>query len=253
MRNYQIIKSGVSDHDCTTPSVRFHLEKKTKGRLYNNQKSAAPMSRNYNKMNKDHFLKDLANKPWALINNSVPLDSAVDLLTSFITESLDKHAPLCKRPSKRRKKTMFSVELRHLQRERDRVKKEMMKADGTIDQSIFQTYKHLRNKCTSRARQEKRLEIAKSLEADPSSANIWRVVKSEKEHTESKKTLPSNLTADDLNLYFTTKIERLQEKIDPSLVKDPCVKLQTKLSGRNLKFSFHRVSMRSVKKIVKKM
>ena len=148
------------------------------------------MSRNYNKMNKDMFLKDLSEKPWGLINDSTPLDVAVDLLTNFITESLDKHAPLRKRPFRRKQKSNFSPDLQTLQSLRDRAKKDMIQSDGTIDISIFQNYKRLRNKCTTRARAEKRLEISESLETDQSQANIWRVVKSVSNQSQAKQIIP---------------------------------------------------------------
>ena len=56
-----------------------------------------------------------------------------------------------------------------------------------------------------------------------------------------------------MNEYFTTKIECLQEKNDPTTTMDPYQKLRSKMAGRNMKFAFRPVSKRTVKKIIRKM
>jgi len=80
--------------------------------------------------------------------------------------------------------------------------------DGTIDKIGFEKYKQLRNTCTYQARQEKNA-ISLNLQDDPSTSNVWRVANSATNQTKSLQNIPSNLTAEKLNEYFTTKIELL--------------------------------------------
>jgi len=144
-------------------------------------------------MDEKSFLWDLSNKPWEQVSNDhIPIDLAVENFTSFITDTLNKHAPLRKRPFRRKKKSPFSIELRNLQKERDKTKKEMVSHNGTINQEIYEKYKRLRNKCTKLARVEKRSSISKS--ENPSQGNVWRVVNSVMNSSQAPHSIPNSLT-----------------------------------------------------------
>jgi len=205
--------------------------------------------RNYRKMNRTKFIQELSNKPWEKVLLEGDVNAAVDHFTQNITEALDVHAPLRQIPRQKTRRKFLPPNLIALRKERDTLKKELLQGDKDAEKT--KEYRQVRNKFTSEIRKEKKRQVQEQIKADPSPSNIWRIVNAVVNPRDTQQTIP--LHPNDLNSHFVNKISLLQQKIDPKYVVDPLSRLQKKLKGKSLKFSFKPVKQRDVRKIIGKL
>ena len=88
-----MVNTGASDHDAVFTKVGFYRQKTPKLKV---DPGSPPSKRNYRQIEgekRNEFIKNIASKPWDLVYSTDDVNTAAELFTNFITESLDKYAP----------------------------------------------------------------------------------------------------------------------------------------------------------------
>ena len=244
--------SGRSDHSSIHVKIRF-FKLKNKRILQHKPVPSYIFRRNYRKLNQQQFLDHLSLLPWWEIEEEEDVNVAAENFTSFITQALDKYAPIRKVQTNKNKRHRFKISNTTLEKckVRDKLKKSILRnSDSQLDPSTVAEYRKVRNECTALIRKEKRASYEDLLKADPSTANVWKIVNNVINPCKETNQ-PTNVTSNDLNEHFINKITKLRSKINPSIQKDPLHPLRKKMKGSKLSFEFKNVSTSEVRKLIK--
>ena len=83
-----VIDSCLSDHRMIGAVRKVHTFRLPPREIY---------CRNYRNYNKELFLKDLKSVPWENVYNSSDVNAAYDKFEAFVSDSVNKYAPMIKR------------------------------------------------------------------------------------------------------------------------------------------------------------
>ena len=185
------------------------------------------------------------------------------MLTRFLAScailllGLDEMAPVKTIKLRKNYASWLTKETRTLLTERDNAQKH---AATTKNQDDWRLYKNLRNRATSKMREEKKQWEKGCLNhLENNSTNIWINMKTWLNWKVSGPSTqlfyggqtirsPANL-ADTMNAYFTQKVQILRENI-PQGQQDPLVKMREVMRDRDCQFTFRPVKPDEVLKIV---
>jgi len=162
-------------------------------------------------MDTNAFLADLANQPWESLTQ-LDVHQMAEKFNSFLTETLNRHAPLKTRTKKNSKKPEPSTELRRLRKERNQAQKE----GKTVE------LRQLRRECNKKTRQEHFAHLNDRI--NRGETDLWRVIKenlgSEQpssclSYQDEGKDICQNEIAESFNKFFKEKIKKVRSQIEP--------------------------------------
>ena len=188
------------------------------------------------------------------------MEPVVELLSSKLTNLLDKYAPIRKIQIRSQYAPWLTEQSKVLMRERDDAQKQAASSKCPED---WRVYKSLRNTINNRLRTEKKSWQSKQFDEkgnDPS--KLWRSIKSWLQwkttgpptqlfHGGQLINTPSGL-AETMNTFFTAKTRSLRDQLPP-VTSDPLQTLKTMMAGKTCSFALKAVHPDHVLKIIKEL
>lgn len=165
--------------------------------------------RNFNFFHEEQFLIDLNNKQWNEIFYIDNIEQKISLLSNYILELFDSHAPLSTVRVSKPHAPWLTNAVKRIMKERD-LAYNKYKENKTPEN--WQNYKNFHNFALESIRREKQAFIC-STQNDP--AQLWKNLKQLNIHTDKDKSLPHNL-ADPVvvNEYFTSVFHKSNQCLD---------------------------------------
>ena len=249
LSSVQTYLTGTSDHKLLK-FVRFTKAIKHLPRYI--------QKRSFKDFDDETFVTNISNCGLEEILQYNDVEAAADILTRKINNVLDKMAPIKKFQTRKNYVPWLKKETKMLKDERDSLHKKAVISDDPND---WRQFRAIRNKVTTKMRQDKRDWERDKLELEKnSSTGVWQAVKSWlgwgtagtptqlffEGHLISS---PSQL-ASTMNKFFLEKIQNLRNNI-PVTSGDPLKKFREAMEGRNCNFSVKMVEEVEVQKIIK--
>lgn len=209
-----IIKYGLSDHDLIYVIIKKHIAHTPKESF---------TCRSVSRYTLENLKIEFDNQNWTSFDNMINVNSGWHLLYNSYLTALDRVAPFVNMNNVKQRKSWTSPELMSLITERDHKK---LTADTLLNNTSNQEFKKLRNKVKRAVIKTKRSFVLSKLN-DPTNnpKKYWKELNSlfspssttnntELIISDNGLDLPSHLSADFMNRYFSKVGERLAEVIN---------------------------------------
>ena len=212
----------------------------------------------FKNFDEESFRSDIAAINWFDVYSATDVNVAVELLTSKLSEALDKHAPLKTIQVRSRYAPWISDHTKHLMKQRDLAQQSVALSQ---DADQWREYKNVRNTATNSMRKDKTSWEKNQLDnLQNSPTDLWRNVKgwmgwknsgppTQLVYKGEMVTSPQGL-ADSMNAFFIGKVEGLIENL-PQASGDPLKTLKRLMENRTCTFHLQTVHPDEVLKIVK--
>ena len=216
--------------------------------------------RTFKKFDKEKFKEEVRKLRWWDIYSCECVNTAVQLLSSKLTNILDKLAPIKKIQVCACYVPWLSEESKALMKQRDNAQKKAASSKSPDDWRIF---KGLRNRVNNRLKSEKKTwQTSQFDEGGNVPSKLWRSIKSWLQwKTTGPPTqlfyegqlinTPSGLSTT-MNTFFTGKTRRLRNELPPP-TSDPLQILKSMMEGKTSSFSLKAVHPDQVLKIIKEL
>ena len=222
--------NGMSDHtpivvEISNNTVRPYEKFTVTKRSYRNYDAKA-------------FNLHLAAHPWEEIFQTDDVNEKVKLFTTFITNSLDVHAPMKKFTITSKYRSGLSEETRLQLNLRNGLQKELRQSKGAERAAVWLRYKKARNRCVNLVRRDNKNYVKNMLKKHSTSPkDVWKLSDSTNSNDIPNKIKlaerdgeieADNEVAEVFNNYFKSKIASLREKVDTNKRRDPMGPLKAK-------------------------
>lgn len=193
----------ISDHDAPYACINIRINKFQPRFKY---------IRNEKKLSIKDYVKDFSMLPLSLIYSTDEPDDMVDILSRFMTECIDSHAPL-----KRTKVTrppapwLKHLDIMSLQQQRDKLR---CTAHRTKSGTDWEAYRKARNELKTKIKETKR-KFLKSALSSRRPKDVWKTI--HRVLSPSPRLIKANVN--DLNKHFNSTAERILE-CSPSNMED---------------------------------
>jgi hypothetical protein len=252
-------KLPISATDHSPIMATFHQPRETKQRPNQGTSIRRRCMRDFTKT---RWVDALRNQEWVEVVSEQDLETKTAKLTEKLTAALDECAPYKTVKVRTNFKPGITEEAKRLMSERDKTRLSVSKASQEDKPALKAKYRQLRNRVVNQIRKDTLQRNGDRLDKARNEGETWKIV-----NEIIKPRTPSTITigtpAGDItnegevaaafNAYFIEKINALKTGIDPSLVRDPLVRISEKLKDKNLKFDIKPVSVNTVTKIMRKM
>ena len=220
----------------------------------------AQISRSFKHFDKIKFLEELKGKDWETIMNETCVNKATELMTDFLTESLDKFAPIKLKQTRKNYCPVLTQETINLIKERE----ERFRTSQTHrTEENIRIWKDLRNKVVKYVKRDKENGIKKMLS---NSKTAWQVANKVQKTKSSKGGPPSKLLingnlctnkkilANHMNNFFTNKVTNNRTAIhrqEPSY--NPINFLEEKMDSDPPQLTLREITINELRNAIKKM
>lgn len=253
MSNIKVTPTAASDHSI----ISFHRVRAVK------EEKHMQIRRTFKHFKKDKFLEDLSRRYWDLILETDDVDIAAGWLDSFITDTLDRHAPKVTILPRKHYVGGLKEETKHAMRERDLAHEKCKK---TLNKDDIDSWKRMRNKVTGMILKDKKACQQKIME---NTESAWGYMA--RQMGRSKKGGPPEILniggqlvtkkkeiATHMNKHFTTKVKTNRLKVNlnqPTLDPIKYLREQAERQGNRIKdkLELHSVSEQDVKKLISEL
>jgi len=180
----------------------------------------------------------------------------------FVNKVLDIHAPIRKVIVRKHYKPGLSQKVKTMIKERESCRREAARKAGPERLQLHAKYKKLRNKVTKTIRKDDIRAAAEKIANANGSNELWKIAneitKPRSDATltlkEEEKEIEGELeNGKVINNFFLDKLEALGSKRKQKYMADVLEKLRRILRGHGLKFSFKKVTVAEVMKVLKKL
>ena len=248
IRKIRIIKIASSDHDLI----------KCERMMNDGLTPEAITVRTYKNFDKVDFNGDLSLKNWDEFYAEDDLNGCTEILTRFVKESMEKHAPKVRFTPKASTKKWISRDTLKVMTERDEA---YAKCKSTKAADDMEHFKKLRNKVVGLLRKDKSKQFAEFQKPK----DAWKLLKEIEKKADSngppKKlridgevTADKKKIADHMNKFFIEKVEKNILEIDKTNAKySPSDHFRSHMREPNELFEFTKVNLQEVEEAIDKL
>ena len=224
-------KLPISATDHSPIMATFHQPRETKQRPNQGTSIRRRCMRDFTKT---RWVDALRNQEWVEVVSEQDLETKTAKLTEKLTAALDECAPYKTVKVRTNFKPGITEEAKRLMSERDKTRLSVSKASQEDKPALKAKYRQLRNRVVNQIRKDTLQRNGDRLDKARNEGETWKIV-----NEIIKPRTPSTITigtpAGDItnegevaaafNAYFIEKINALKTGIDPSLVRDPLVRI----------------------------